>query len=125
MWAWEFSAGGTFYAERESFSSVRWPLRLRWVQPFPSTDRKNTSVSVSNKDQARHTLAVSLLRAINMAELDHFLSHGSYLPWGRHNSSVEWGLYGTRVESGSVTILILRPFISQEVPIFYPGGCFV
>jgi hypothetical protein len=43
---------------------------------------QNRPVASPDKDYARHTLAVSLLRAINMAELDHLLSHGSYLPWG-------------------------------------------
>jgi len=39
------------------------------------------NTSVSDNDDARHSLAVSLLRTINTAEVADFMGHGAYVTW--------------------------------------------
>jgi hypothetical protein len=46
----------------------------------PPYGQKASAVSL-NADRARHSLAINLLRAINTAEADHRMKHGSYVTW--------------------------------------------
>jgi hypothetical protein len=57
---------------------------------------QNAPTKSSDADQARHSLAISLLRAINTAEVTHKMQHGAFLSKDDLLASEEFSSYMTR-----------------------------
>jgi hypothetical protein len=57
---------------------------------------QNAPAKSSDADQARHSLAISLLRAINTAEVTHKMQHGVFLSKDALLASEEFSSYMTR-----------------------------
>jgi hypothetical protein len=78
MLAFEFLYIGGEYMRTKILTLVTLLLALGHATSLRS---QNAPAKSSDADQAKHSLAIEMLRGINTAELDYKMKHGTYAAW--------------------------------------------